>query len=732
MKDLVFEIGTEELPAGFIPRVLKIMDERLTKEFEKARLTFKGVRTLGTPRRLTLIVEGLDDIQPDTSFEMRGPRKDAAFDGSNNPTKALQGFMKGQGVGVKDIKTVKTEKGEYVYALKKVKGEKTQKILPEILTNLLATEFSAKSMRWGDNDVSFARPVHWILALYGTTTVPLEFGHIKSCSSTRGHRFFSPAAKKGAAKPFKIGGAKAYVEGLAKHGVVVDPQERKRMIMQGLKDAASKVNGTVLSDEGLVEEVTYLVEYPVVVMGSFEKEFLDLPRDVVINAMREHQRYFSVVDKKGNLLPHFITVANTQVLDPDVVKKGNERVLRARLNDAKFYYDQDVRTPLAERTKDLKGVVFQAKLGTSYEKVERFTALALFIGEKVGFCSSGDGSESVDDFLSNDQNPVNFDSTKTDPGFYSRLVLGRAAALAKADLTTGMVGEFPKLQGTMGSIYAAKEGEVPEVGVAVYEHYLPIAAGATLPATVPGSLVSIADKLDTMAGCFGVGIIPTGAQDPYALRRQALGIINVILDKGFSVPLDMLVDKAVSLVGEKLTKEHEEAAIGVLDFIKERLRNQLLMQDLSFDTTDAVLSTNWYDINDAVKRVRSLEGFKKHPECASLVIAFKRVSNILKGCKFANEGPDPKLFEDAEETALYETREKIAPLIDKYWSAGDYEKVFETLASIRPNVDAFFDEVMVMVDDEKIKRNRLLLLNSLKNLYFRIADLSKLVVEETK
>ncbi|MDO8426198.1 MAG: glycine--tRNA ligase subunit beta, partial [Deltaproteobacteria bacterium] len=473
-------------------------------------------------------------------------------------------------------------------------------------------------------------------------------------------------------------------------------------------------------------EVAYIVEYPVVVRGSFDKEFLNLPRDVVVNAMREHQRYFSIIDPKGALLPYFLTVANTLAKDMEVVRKGNERVLRARLNDAKFYFEQDIKKRLSDRAVTLKGVVFQAKLGTSYEKVERFTELALYIGAKVGFSRPAEADERPSDFLSDSLNPAEYDPKSVDPGLYSKMVLGRAAMLAKADLTSGMVGEFPKLQGIMGSVYANRSGEVPEVAAAIYEHYLPATSGGALPASVTGAIVSIADKLDTIVGCFGVGLIPTGAQDPYALRRQALGIIAIMLDKGFTVDIDEMADESLGLLGKKLTRDKGEVKDNVLEFFKERLKNQLLTQGLSFDSIDAVLSAPWFNIVDAVKRVKALEGFKKHPACGSLVIAFKRVSNILKGAGPVDKSPDKSLFKEKEERELYEASSEIAPVIEDCWKRGDYEKAFETLASIKDKIDAFFDKVMVMVPDEKIKVNRLALLSSVRSLYFRIADLSRL------
>ena len=722
-KDLLFEIGTEEIPAAVAPRALAALEGFLRKGLESKKLSFKAIRTLGTPRRLTLIVEGLDEKQADAVIEVKGPQLKAAYDASGKPTGALLGFAKSQGIDINAIKSVKTDKGEYVAATKELKGEETAKILPEVITSALSQEFLPKSMRWGSYDISFSRPIHWLLLIFGGKPVELSYGHLKSSDVTYGHRFLSDKS------PIKVSSIDSYVDSLRKASVIPDPAERKGIIAEGIERSAKEVGGTVVPDEGLLEEVAFLVEYPVVLRGSFDKEFLDLPRDIVVNAMREHQRYFSIVDKNGALLPYFITIANTLARDMDVVRKGNERVLRARLNDAKFYYEQDIRKPLTERVEALKGVVFQAKLGTSYEKVERFARLALSIGAMTGFSRAAEPEELPSDYLTENFNPAEYDPKNVDPALYAKFVVGRAAMLAKADLTSGVVGEFPKLQGTMGSVYAKKSGERIEVSVAIYEHYLPTASGGSLPASIPGAIVSIADKTDTIAGCFGVGLIPTGAQDPYALRRQSLGVIAIILDKNLNLPIDALVDEAVRLVGPRLTRKASEVRTDVIEFFKERLRNQLLSQGLSHDSIDAVLSAPWFDLPDAVKRIKALEGFKANPDCARLVTAFKRVSNILKNVEPGHGAPDEALFKEPQEAELWKASSEVAPVMEEKRRKGDYEAAFEALAAIKDRIDAFFDKVMVMADDAAIRENRLRLLNSVRSLYFEIADLSKLMVQ---
>jgi glycyl-tRNA synthetase beta chain len=575
--------------------------------------------------------------------------------------------------------------------------------------------------------MTFARPVHWILCVFAGKPLDVAFGHIKSGALTYGHKFLSTG-------PINVTSARDYIDGLTSAFVVPDPDERKAIIKRDLESSAKDAGGVLIPDDGLVDEVAFLVEYPVIIRGSFDEEFLTLPDIVIISAMREHQRYFSITGNNGKLLPYFLTVANTKATNPEVIKKGNERVLRARLNDAKFYFEKDIKTPLAERAEALKGVVFQAKLGTSFEKAERFTELALYIRSETGLSRPLEQSEQPHDFLTQSFNPSAFDRANTDLAFYSKLVLGRSAMLSKADLTSGMVGEFPKLQGIMGSVYAKRDKEADEVCVAICEHYLPNVSGGALPVSDYGAVVSMADKLDTIAGCFGVGLIPTGAQDPYGLRRQALGILAIIRDKNFTFNFRFAIGKAAELIEKKLLHNKNNVKNDVFEFFKERLKNQLLSEGLSFDSIDAVLSmeTSMSNIPDAIKRIIAIEAFKKHPDCQRLSIAFKRVSNILKveGMK-APMRPNDALFSDQFEKALYLASSEIKPLIDNYRGQGEYLKVFEKLALIKEEIDEFFDKVMVMADDETIRANRLALLNFVRELYFQIADLSKLSTPST-
>ncbi|MFQ5900603.1 MAG: glycine--tRNA ligase subunit beta [Thermodesulfobacteriota bacterium] len=717
-KELLLEIGTEEIPSGVVPQALKDLEILAEQRLTSLRINHKGIKTMGTPRRLILYIERLSDTQQGITEEKVGPPKRIAYDNEGNPTKTAIGFAKSQGVNIKEIKIVKTDKGEYLSIRKESKGQKSIELLPSILKDIITSLPFPKSMRWGSSDLIFARPIHWILAIFDGAVVPFELDEIKGNVFSRGHCFINPA-------PFRVKNLSEYLKKTRSAYVIVDPNEREQMIREGIRGISDKTGGAILEDEDLIKEVAYLVEYPVVLHGSFNDEFLKLPQEVLIHAMRNHQRYFSMVDDKGDLLPCFITVANTPVDNADVVIKGNERVIKARLEDARFYFEKDQKVALKDMAEGLKGVIFQAKLGTSYEKAERFAELAIFIGLSMDFCNALHAQDRVEDFL--DKKLFNFKKKASDKKVRNKWLLARAAMLSKADLVSNMVGEFPDLQGTMGKEYALLSGEPKKIADAIYEHYLPTPKDNRMPDDL-GAIIGIADKLDTIVGCFGIGIAPTGTADPQALRRQTLSIISIVLGKGFTLELDTLVDKSIHLLKDKLTKYHEDVKKEVLDFFKGRLQSQLLKRGYSFDTVDAVLSASWYDMADAVKRVKALESFKKKPVCQALAIAFKRVSNILKGYECTNKTPDIYLFEEPVEERLYDMAKRIGPDVDTHWKNGSYEKIFETLASLKITVDGFFDDVMVMVDDERLKNNRLLLLSNVRGLYSRIADISKLVV----
>ncbi|HET6461817.1 MAG TPA: glycine--tRNA ligase subunit beta, partial [Syntrophales bacterium] len=504
-KEILLEIGTEEIPAGFLPKALRDMDEIMRRELSNKRIQHDKIKTMATPRRLCLCVLNVASRQEDQIIEKVGPAKRVAYDENGNPTKAAAGFATGQGISVSELEIVTTEKGEYICARKKITGEDTMALLPDIMTKFIGSIPFRKSMRWSNQQTRFARPIHWILATYGGEIIPFKIENIESGDRSYGHRFMS-------AKSFKVKKLKDYVTNCKKHFVIVDAEERKRIILEEAEKAATAVGGRLFYTEDLLGTVTYLVEYPTAVCGSFDKGYLKLPKEVLTTSMISHQKYFPVVDDKGDLLPYFITINNTLARDPQVVARGNEKVIRARLADAKFFFEEDQKTSLDQHFEKLRQVVFHTQLGTSFEKVMQMRELASYITGHI--------------------NPSLKDT------------VDRTAILAKADLETQMVCEFTELQGIMGREYALIAGENPVVAKAIYEHYLPTAAGGDLPETDEGAIVSIADKLDTIVSFFGINMIPTGTADPYALRRQAIGIINIILNKRYPLDLKTMVDKS--------------------------------------------------------------------------------------------------------------------------------------------------------------------------------------------
>ena len=683
-KELFLEIGTEEIPAGFIPKALADLEAQVRKELENARISFGEVKTLGTPRRLALVVQDVAEQQADAEITAMGPAKKVAFNDDGTPTKAGEGFARGQGVDVAALTVTVTEKGEYVTVSKKEMGVATAGLLTEILPRLIGNIPFKKSMRWGDLDVRFARPMHWIVALFDGIVVPFSFGNIQSGSQSRGHRFMANMI-------FPVRDFAHYQEECERHFVIADPAKRKEIIRREIERVAKAAGGNVLPDEGLLEQVTYLVEYPSAVHGTFSAEFLQVPREVLITSMREHQRYFSLVDGSGKLLPGFITINNTLTEDPSVVVKGNERVLRARLSDARFFFEEDKKVPLANRVESLKSILYQAKLGTSHEKMERFRSLA----------------EGVAGQLS--------------PGLEEKVAL--AATLCKADLVTGMVGEFPEVQGIMGREYALLQGVDPEVAAAIAEHYLPTQAGGELPASDIGAFVSIADKLDTICGCFSVGLIPTGSADPYALRRAALGIINIIVAKGYVLPLAPLVSEALGQLESRLARKREAVFGDVMDFFKGRFVN-LMTDRFPADVVDAVVTVACDDLVDTVAKIEALAEFKKRPDFEPLAVAFKRICNIVKEPVSATV--DTSLFQDDAEGKLFSAFTTAGSTVVNKTAERDYLAALTEIATLRGAVDTFFDKVMVMAEDERVRNNRLALLQEIKGLFRDIADFARI------
>ncbi len=686
--DIIFEIGTEEIPARFIPNALKGMKEDFSALLNERGIPFKTAEAYGTPRRLLLYVKDAAEKQAEKAVEVIGPAKAVAYDKEGNPTKAAIGFAKGQAIDVKELQIKKTDNGEYICAVKKEGGKDTEGLLSELLPKFLLKIDFPKSMYWDDKKIRFARPIRWMTALYGSRPVRFEIANVKSSNMSRGHRFMSPGA-------FVVEDKESYLHQLETNYVIVDPAKRRNMITEQIEQIAKEKGGGVLKDDELIDTVTFLVEYPAAICGDFDKKYLELPKDILINAMKEHQKYFSIIDKSGMLMPHFICIANTKAKDMDIVKRGNERVLRARLDDASFYFKEDRKKKLSDRTNDLKSVVFQEQLGSLYDKVQRDISLTEYLAPII-------------------------DAKSSEPA-------KRAAYLCKSDLLTGVVGEFPKLQGIIGREYALLDREKKEAADAIYEHYLPRFAGDELPKTNSGIILSIADKIDNICGSFAIGLIPTGSQDPYALRRQGLGILQILLSKKIHISLIGLVEKAMSLLKAQV-KKIEDAKKDALDFIRQRMDNLLISDGYRYDIVDAILTAKFDDPYDCFLRIQALNKIKDEPYFEPLIISFKRVINIVP--KDFKGAADEKALKEPAEKELFKSykalKDDISPLIKAY----KYEDALKRISGLKKEVDAFFDKVLVMDKDEKLKGNRLSLLSEIGLLFNIIADFSKIVTEK--
>jgi glycyl-tRNA synthetase beta chain len=690
-RELLLEIGTEEIPARFIPPVLEEMAASMRKRLEQERIEAGEIITWGTPRRLTLIAKEVAESQAEMSQEVLGPPKAVAFDEAGKPTAAAQGFAKAQGVSLSDLVEVETPRGVYLGVRKQTTGRPAKELLPGILPEFILGLSFPKSMRWGSLDTTFARPIHWILARFGGDLVSFPLADVVSGGVTYGHRFLGP-------QQVEMKDAAAYVETLRRAYVIIDPAERRAHLEAELKQTAAGVGGEVVPNPGLVEENTFLVEYPSVVVGHFEDRFLALPDEVLITSMREHQRYFSLRGKDGKLLPHFIAVNNTLTRNPDVVRQGHERVLRARLSDAMYFYQVDSKVPLEKWVEELQGVVFHSLLGTSYEKMERFRDLAEYLRQNI----SSEG-----------QAP----SVKAE-------VVQRAATLSKADIVSEMVGEFPSLQGVMGRVYAENAGEPKEVAAAIFTHYLPRHADDDLPGDAAGALVGLADRFDTICGLFGVGLTPTGAADPYGLRRHALAIIRILRHHRAHLDLPEAVWHSLGLLENKISRSPEETALEVLDFLQTRLQHLLLSEGFEHETVTAVLAAGCRDVVEAADKVKALEEIRKSPEFPALAVGFKRVINISLGAEPTEVSE--LLFEHSEEKALFDAANLMALEVDEALAERDYLAACQALAKLKGPVDAFFDKVLVMAEDPKLRQNRLALLAGIRRTFLKMADFSRI------
>lgn len=690
METLLLEIGTEEIPAGYIEPALASMSQTLLKKMEDSRIEHGSARMFGTPRRLAVEIDKVAAKQTPLTSEVLGPPEKISFDQEGRPTIAATKFAEKVGVSINSLSIKETHKGRYVCAQVAEKGQATQTLLKSILPEvILATPFP-KTMKWAELNIHFARPIHSIVALLGNKAINFSLEDIKSGRYTYGHYFMHP-------RKIKISSSKDYIKSLESANVLVDLEARKKSVEKEIHKAAKSVGGEILPDVELVDIVKNLVEYPFATAGSFDKGFLNVPGEVLITAMREHQKYFAVVDKKGNLMPCFVAVNNTRTKDMKLVATGHEWVLRARLADAQFFYKSDLEESSNQRVEKLKGVLFQAKLGSMYEKVKRLQNMAGFLADNV------------------------------DKGSDLKKHAQRAAWLSKSDLVSQVVGEFPKLQGIMGRVYATVEKEPESVAAAVEEHYRPIYSGGVLPETMTGAILSIADKIDNICGFFSVGLTPTGASDPYALRRQGIGIIQIMIDKGLSFSLRGMIEKSIKLYGIKGVKKIKDIADPVTSFLNNRMTHLLAEEGFSKDVVAAVTSVSADNVPDLWNRARALQDLKTAPDFEPLAVAFKRVVNIIKKAKIFKAKPvKESLFEHDSEAALYAAYKTVKDKVSTNLDKGNLEKALHEIASLKDPVDAFFEGVLVMSEEKKIRDNRLSLLAHIAELFETIADFSKI------
>ena len=680
-KDLLFEIGAEEIPAGFMPNILGQLKLLAETKLNDAHLPFESIETYGTPRRLALIVKGIADASAEISERHKGPSASIAYDADGNATKAAIGFARGKGLDVADLVV---EDG-YIYAETKTAGVPAKDIVTDMLPQLITGLNFPKSMHWGDLDAKFVRPVRWLVALLDEEVIPVEFATVKSGNVTRGHRFLG-------ADEIAIKNAASYVDTLKENFVMVDQDARRELISKQLHDMAASKNASIVWDDDLLEEINYLVEWPTALCGGFEESYLALPDAAIITPMKDHQRYFPLVGQDGKLLPMFLTVRNGSDHSIEVVQAGNERVLRARLDDAKFFFNEDRKKPLIDRQDGLTKIVFQEGLGNLADKTERLLKLGHVFGEECGLHED------------------------------AAVVLERATELAKTDLTTGMVTEFTELQGVMGKEYALLDGESPEVAEAIFEQYLPRFAGDVLPQTEAGKVLSIIDKVDNIVATFSRGLIPTGSQDPYALRRQTIGILNILLGSEWNISLRPIFKASMELLNVAADKQ-EELLNQVEEFFTLRLKNIFLDREVPHHVIDLLLSNNELSVADAEGLVNALLA-NRIDENVELVQAYTRMYNLVKDVEYTGVNRD-LLKEDAEK-ALFEAASKASEASLAAWEAGDYAAVVAVPATLVPIINQFFEDVMVMDKDEAIKANRLQLVRLAYSVMAIIGDISAL------
>ncbi len=699
-RPFLLEIGTEEIPAGYLAPALAAMERLFREALDANLLTYSSIKTSATPRRLVLHTEALAERQPDREVKIVGPPAKIAFDQEGNPTKAAQGFARKNGVEVQDLIVEKTEKGDYIAVEKTIVGRDAGELLQEILPELISKIPFPKSMRWGAESFRFARPIRWIVALFGADVIPFQIADVSSGRKTLGHRFMSKGwieLPEASYSHYRAELKEAYC--------LVSFRQRRNQLLESATEEVQAIGGTLVEDQDLVDLNTNLTEFPSATCGTFDERFLKLPECVLITCMKEHQKYFAVKGESGRLMAAFVAINNTRSPRPELVKKGHERVLSARLADAAFFFKEDTKKRLEEFVPELAGMIFHQKLGTLLDKTNRVVKLAEFLAGEIA--------------------PEEMETAK------------RAAWLCKADLCSEMVGEFPTLQGQMGREYALISGEPEAVAIAIEEHYMPVRSGGALPKTKAGIIVSIADKIDTITATFAIGLKPSGTQDPYALRRQALGIIHIVLENEIEISLKRLVKEAISNLADRLSSVPAELGQEIIRFIERRFANDLRSKGFDHDVVEAGIRADFDSIYDCYQRILAIRAVRPRPEFEPISIAFKRVMNILKG--FDGGSVEPGLFEYREEKELYDAylqvKEVVSKLIKSEGGAGPdaeaYQEALLRLLTLKPHIDAFFDNVMVMVEDERVRENRLAMLWLISRLFLSIGDLSAIAVEGT-
>jgi len=686
-KDLLLEIGVEEIPSAYMPKAIADLKDNAALKLSQARLSCHSINCFGTARRLALIVNGLDEYQADAVIENRGPKKAAAFDAEGNPSKAGIGFARSQGMEFTSLEIREYAGTEYMYAVRKEKGAASVQVLPEVLKEIIQSLSFPKSMRWGYNQFRFARPIRWLAAIYGNQLIDLKIENIVSGMHTMGHRFLSDGM-------IEIKNVADYREKLQKHYVILNQQERKAIISRQIKAEAAAAGGEPMDNEELLDEITYLVEYPTAFYGSFDPSYLEVPSEVLTTSMIEHQRYFPVFDQAGKLLPGFIGVNNGTASNIDVVRAGNERVLKARLEDALFFWKEDLKKDWDQVVEKLDSVLFHERLGTVRDKVTRLQKNAAAIAKQIG------GVEMT--------------------------IIDRAAFLCKADLLSSMVYEFPELQGIMGRYYAIETGEREEVCNAIYEHYLPRFAGDELPSSRAGIVLSLAEKIDHLTSFFAIGIKPSGSQDPYALRRQAMGIATIILDERPGIDLMTAIGNAYdNLSALKLDRSRDEVITETIDFIRQRLRSILTERGYSYDVIDAVFAAQANDFADMEQRIKSVTEFKNSTEMEDFMVVYNRANNLSKS--WSSDEVNKEVLQEDTEIRLLEAVTGLIPQVKNSIQQKEYTAALRKIVELRPYVDAFFDQVMVMTPDPQLKASRLAILKMIANMCNLTADFSKIV-----